>query len=61
MDNNVARMGDMKDVYRVLVGRPVGWNRLEDLGVDGRIILKWGMRAWSGLIWTRIGTCGGLL
>jgi hypothetical protein len=33
-------MEDRRDAYRVLVGRPDGGN-LEDLGVDGRIILKW--------------------
>jgi len=27
-------------VYRVLVGKTEGQNHLEDLGVDGRIMLK---------------------
>jgi hypothetical protein len=38
---------------------------LKDPGVDGRIILKWisrgWMGAWTGSIWPRIGTGGGLL
>ena len=37
----VARVGDWKDAYRVLVGKCKGENQLEDLGVDGRIIVKW--------------------
>jgi len=38
---------------------------LEDPSADGRIILKyifrkWGVWAWTGLIWLRIGTCSGI-
>ena len=39
--------------------------RLEDPGVDGRIILRRNFRKWveagTELIWFRLGTCGGLL
>jgi hypothetical protein len=40
---HVARMGggEGRSVYRVLVGRPEGKRPLEDLGVGGRITLKW--------------------
>jgi hypothetical protein len=38
---------------------------VEDLVVDGRLMLKWALkkwvgRAWAGLIWCRIGTSDGL-
>jgi len=47
----------------------VNWrerDHLEDPGVDRRMILrwiyrKWDVRAWTGLIWLRIGTGGGHL
>ena len=35
----MARMGKIKE-YGVLVGSGEGKNRLEDQGVDGRILLK---------------------
>jgi len=39
---------------------------LKDAGVDGRIILRcvllrWYARSWTGPIWLRVGTNGGLL
>jgi hypothetical protein len=37
---NLAHTGENINVYRVLVGKSEGKNHLEDLGVDGRIILK---------------------
>jgi hypothetical protein len=63
---HVARMGEGRNVCRVLVGRPEGKRPLErprrrwkdgiktDLGKSG-----WGV--WSGFSWLRIGTVGGLL
>jgi hypothetical protein len=38
---HVERMGEGRGVHRVLVGRPEGKNHWEDLGVGGRITLRW--------------------
>jgi hypothetical protein len=63
---HVARMGEGRGEYRILVGRPEGRRPL------GRPRRRWednikmdlqevGWGAWTGLIWLRIGTGGGIL
>jgi hypothetical protein len=64
---HVARMGEGRNVYRVLVGKPEGERpverprrRWEDgIKMDLREICLGG--GWSGFTWLRIGTVGGLL
>jgi hypothetical protein len=63
---HVARMGEMRSAYKMLVGNLKGRNHSEDLGVDGRIILeltlgKYGGKTWIIFIWLKIGTRGGSL
>jgi hypothetical protein len=63
---HVARMGEGRGAYTILVGRPEGRRSL------GRPRRRWednikmdlqgvGWGAWTGLMWLRIGTGGGLL
>jgi hypothetical protein len=63
---HVARMGEGRKVYRVLVGKPEGKDHLKDRGVDGRMGSKWTLGrlvggVCSGFTRLRIGTVGGLL
>jgi len=51
----VARMGEERGIYRVLLGKPKGRNHWRDLGVDGWIILGWISRRWDVGIWTGLG------
>jgi hypothetical protein len=59
-------MKDRRGLYRILMGNPEIKKPLEDPGVDRRIILKWIIKlwdgeAWTGLIWLKTRSCGGLL
>jgi hypothetical protein len=63
---HVACMGEGRGAYRILVGRPEGRRPLgrrkrrweDNIKIDLQEV-RWG--AWTGLIWLRIGTGGGLL
>jgi hypothetical protein len=63
---HVARMGEERGVYMVLVGKPGGRNHWGDLGVDRSIILgwisrRWDVGMWTGLGWPRVETGAGRL
>ena len=58
-------MGEEREVYRVMVGKPEGKRPLRRPGVDGwtlgRISRRWDVGIWTGLGWPRIQTGGGRL
>jgi hypothetical protein len=62
---HVARVGEERNVYKVLVGEPEGKNHSEDQGVDGRMESEWILGSlaggWIGFDWLRIETGGALL
>jgi hypothetical protein len=65
---HVARMGETRNAYRILVGkpeekRPLGRPRhrwVDNIKIDLREI-GWDGMVWTGSIWLRIGTSRGLL
>jgi hypothetical protein len=63
---HVARMGEGRGVFRVLVGRLERRDHWKDLGVGGRILLRWTLgrqrsMGRTGFGWLRIESNGGLL
>jgi len=69
-NEEVNEVYSLTNIIRVIKSRRMRNLRerdhLEDPGINGRIISrlifrKWNGRAWTGLIWLRIGTGGGLL
>jgi uncharacterized protein (UPF0128 family) len=48
LDQASGRNGERRDAYMVLVGKPEGKSHLEDLRIDGRIILKCIYKKWNG-------------
>lgn len=62
----MACNGVNRIAYKFWVGQPGERGRLEGLGIEERIILKWMIkkqdgRAWTGLLWLSIGTSSRLL
>ena len=62
---HAARIGNRKDAYGVLVGRPEGKRPFGRCGIrwedNIKIVLQDEWRAWTRLIWLRKGTGGVLL
>jgi len=58
-------MGESRGVYRLLVRKRGERDHLEELGLDGRIIIitwtfrKWDVMIWTGSSWLSKGTGGG--
>jgi hypothetical protein len=63
---HVTRMGEERNVYRVLVGKPEGKRPIGRPRHRWEDVLEWILgglvgRVWSGFTWLRKGTVGGLL
>ena len=46
--------GGRKKSIKVSAGNPMEINHLEDLGADGRTILKWILNKYVGSAWTEL-------
>jgi hypothetical protein len=44
---HLAQMAEMRNVYKIFIGKPEGKRLLQDLSVDGMVILKRILRKWD--------------
>jgi hypothetical protein len=51
---HVARVGEMRGIYRLWWGNLRERYHLEDPDINGRIILKWIFRKWDVGVWTEL-------
>ena len=57
----VARVGERRDAYGVLMGKNLKErDHLEEEGVDGTRVLKWVLKELDDGEWLRMRTCDGL-
>jgi hypothetical protein len=60
----VACMGEMRNTYKILIGKPEGKNYLQELDIDGRVmdLRETGWRkVWNKFVWLMTGSSGWLL
>jgi hypothetical protein len=48
---HVARMGEKRNAYRILVGKPEGKRHWEDLDEGGWTISRWILERWDDVDW----------
>jgi hypothetical protein len=44
---HVICIGEMRNAYKILVGKPEGKSHLNNVDMDGRIMSKWILRKWG--------------
>jgi hypothetical protein len=52
---HVLYVGEMRNTYKVSVGKPEGKNHFRDLGIGGSVILKWILgNRFGGVKWVHL-------